>query len=186
MENDTNGSDSGSGSGSEKPIRLNKKGLPDARYLPKHYKTGPDKAPPPPAPKDLMPKVISAVLGSKTMKQATQALTPEGKKYLSQALKQDVDVWRQEFAGKLRQASEELLDLTMSEVEKIPPAARAYTLAVLVDKAQVLEGKTALAGSAVNVQINNYGNVSKDDLIRKLRGEIDELPVAKPEEPDQA
>jgi hypothetical protein len=125
----------------------------------------------------LIPDVVKAVLGSKTMTQAVEPLGPDGRRYLSQALKMDVDQWRTEFAGKLRAASEDLLDLTMKEMEQIPPAARAYTLAVLVDKAQALEGKAALSNASVNVQINNFGGVSKEDLIKKLHGQIDELPV---------
>lgn len=126
----------------------------------------------------LLPKAVAAALGQKTWDRATGEMTPKGQRYLKNALRMDVDEFRKEFAAKLRTAAEELLELTMEEVEKIPPAARAYTLAVLVDKAQQLENKSTMAGTAVNVQINNFGSVSKEDLIRKLRGEIDELPVA--------
>ena len=151
----------------------------DLRKAPNWYKRGPDgkqltKA----QAEKLMPETIKAVLGTTTLAKATQPLTTEGKEYLSRAIKQDVDEWRKEFSGKLRAAASDLLQLTMEEMQDIPPAARAYTLAVLVDKAQVLEGKTALNGASVNVQINNYGGTSKEDLIRKLRGEDISLPVA--------
>jgi hypothetical protein len=126
----------------------------------------------------LLPQAVAAALGQKSWQKATAPLTPNGQRYLKNALRMDVDEFRKEFAAKLRTAAEDLLELTMEEVEKIPPAARAYTLAVLVDKAQQLENKSTMAGTAVNVQINNFGSVSKEDLIRKLRGEIDELPVA--------
>lgn len=125
----------------------------------------------------LLPEVVKAALGAKSFKAATEPLSDDGKRYLAQALRQDVDEWRRQFSAKLRTASEELLDLTMQEMSSIPPAARAYTLAVLVDKAQVLEGKTAMNGANVSVQINNYGHLSKADLLKRLKGEDIDIPV---------
>ena len=150
----------------------------DLRKAPNWYKRGPDgkqltKA----QAEKLLPDAVKAALGAKAFSHAAAPLSEQGKQYLNQALRQDVDEWRKEFSGKLRAAASDLLQLTMEEMQDIPPAARAYTLAVLVDKAQVLEGKTALNGASVNVQINNYGGTSKEDLIRKLRGEDISLPV---------
>lgn len=125
----------------------------------------------------LLPEVVKAALGAKSFKAATQPLSDDGKRYLAQALRQDVDEWRREFSGKLRSAADELLSLTIQEMGDIPPAARAYTLAVLVDKAQVLEGKTAMNGANVSVQINNYGHLSKADLLKRLKGEDIDIPV---------
>ena len=157
-----------------KAPKLRQNGEIDKRSL-TWYKRGRD--PTPIDGKKLMPEMVKAAIGAKSFTRATQNLSEEGKKYLSQALKQDVDQWRGEFAAKLREASEEMLQVLRDEISEIPPAARAYTLAVLVDKTQALEGKTAMSAANVNVQINNYGTASKEDLIRKLRGEIDELPV---------
>lgn len=157
-----------------KQPKLRQDGQIDKRSL-TWYKRGRD--PTPINGEKLMPEMVKAALGAKSFTKATEPLSIEGKRYLSQALKQDVDQWRGEFAAKLRAASEDLLDLTMKEMEDIPPAARAYTLAVLVDKAQALEGKASMSAANVNVQINNFGSASKEDLIRKLRGEIDELPI---------
>lgn len=125
----------------------------------------------------LLPEVVKAVLGSKTLKAATAPLSEQGKRYLSQAIKGDVDQWRAEFSSKLRSASEEMLEALRQDIGNMPAASRAFALSVLVDKAQLLEGKVAMSNASVNVQINNYGNVSKEDLIKKLHGQIDELPV---------
>lgn len=125
----------------------------------------------------LLPQAVNAVLNGKSLSRVKTPLTHEGKMYLQQAMKVDVDQWRAEFASKLRSASEEMLEQLRTSISDIPPAAQAYTLAVLVDKAQALEGKNALNNASVNVQINNYGSVSKEDLIKKLHGQIDELPV---------
>ena len=126
----------------------------------------------------LIPGVVKAVIGRSAIAKETQALSIEGRKHLQRAIKMDVDVWRQQFAQKLRETGEELLELTRQELQDIPPAARAYTLAVLIDKSQVLEGKNALQNSQVNVQINNFGDLSREELMRKLHGQFDVMPAA--------
>lgn len=123
-------------------------------------------------PEKLIPKVVAAAIGATSFQQATRDMNEKEAASLSRALRMDVDKWRQEFAAKLRAAGEDLLELTHKELAEIPPAARAYTLAVLIDKASVLEGKTAMSGSQVNVQINNYGSVSKEDILAKLQGKF--------------
>ena len=77
----------------------------------------------------------------------------------------------------MRETGEELLELTRQELQDIPPAARAYTLAVLIDKSQALEGKNALQNSQVNVQINNFGDLSREELMKKLSGQFDVIPA---------
>jgi len=124
----------------------------------------------------LIPQAINAVLSGKSLNRVTSPLSFDGKRYLTHALKMDVDQWRSEFATKLRAASDQLLEKTVEELELIPPGQRAFALSVFIDKLQALEGKNALANAgSVNVQINNYGSLSKEDLVKKLQGV--ELPV---------
>jgi hypothetical protein len=130
----------------------------------------------------ILPQAINAVLNGKSLSRVTAPLSHDGRRYLQQAMKQDVDQWRAEFASKLRSASEEMLQEFRAKIGEIPPASLAYSLAVVIDKAQALEGKNALNNASVNVQINNYGSVSKEDLIKKLHGQIDELPVVEAKE----
>lgn len=126
----------------------------------------------------LIPGVVRAVIGKAAIAKETQALSIKDRESLTRAIRMDVDVWRQQFAQKLRETGEELLELTRQELQDIPPAARAYTLAVLIDKSQVLEGKNALQNSQVNVQINNFGDLSREELMRKLHGQFDVIPAA--------
>lgn len=127
----------------------------------------------------LIPGVVKAVIGRSSIAKETQPLSIEGRRNLQRAIKMDVDEWRSQFAAKLRETGEELLELTRQELQDIPPAARAYTLAVLIDKSQVLEGKNALQNSQVNVQINNFGSMSREEIMRKLSGQFDPVaPVA--------
>ena len=135
----------------------------------------------------LIPGVVKAVIGRSSIAKETQPLSIEGRKHLQRAMKMDVDEWRAQFAAKLRETGEELLELTRQELQDIPPAARAYTLAVLIDKSQVLEGKNALQNSQVNVQINNFGSMSREELMKKLSGQFDPQPAVEVQaEPAQA
>ncbi|HYB97529.1 MAG TPA: hypothetical protein VEC57_00150 [Candidatus Limnocylindrales bacterium] len=121
-------------------------------------------------PQALIPAAVSAALGS-TAFTATKQLTEEEKRFLSRALTCDVDVWRREFGAQLRTAAQDMLLLMAKELEKIPPAARAYTLAVLVDKAAILEGRTSLQGASVNIQVNNFNGASpKNAILDALEG----------------
>ena len=142
------------------------------------YKRGPEpKALTKAQAEKLLPDTVKAALGAKAFSHAAAPLSEQGRQYLNQALRQDVDEWRREFASKLRSASDEMLDELRRSIPELPNASKAFALAVLVDKLSAVEGKNSLNGAAVNVQINNYGSASKEDLIRKLRGEDISLPV---------
>lgn len=74
-------------------------------------------------------------------------------------------------------------------VDKTPLQSLGFNLAVAIDKRQRLAGAAASSGASVNIQVNNYGNMSKEDLIAKLTGRMEvalpvagEAPVELPEE----
>ena len=122
--------------------------------------------------KKLIPEVVKAAVGAQSFTQATRELSKDDKKLLSRALRMDVEQWRSEFGNELRNTASEMLTLIKQELGDIPPAARAYTLAVLVDKAAALEGRSATQNAGVNIQINNYGDMSKEELMAKLSGKL--------------
>jgi hypothetical protein len=118
----------------------------------------------------LIPAVVSAALGAQTFRKATREIAQEEKDALSRVLRQDVDEWRSDFARQLRETGQELLALTRRDLALIKPDARAYTLAVLIDKASALEGRSALTNASVNIQVNNYGSAPKESLLADLDG----------------
>ena len=118
----------------------------------------------------LIPAVVEAALGAKTFKQATKPLPQEDKDKLSRSIGMDVDEWRAQFAQQLRETGQELLAITRRDIELIKPDARAYTLAVLIDKASALEGRSQLTNASVNIQVNNYGTSSRESLMGDLAG----------------
>ena len=118
----------------------------------------------------LIPEVVAAALGAKTFKQATRPVAQHEKDTLSRCIGMDVDEWRAQFAQQLRETGQELLAITRRDIELIKPDARAYTLAVLIDKASALEGRTSLQNASINLQINNYGANPRDALMADLAG----------------
>lgn len=120
--------------------------------------------------KTIIPDVVSAVCGTGTLRQATRALGQEQRDSLSRAIKMDVDEWRAEFAQQLRATAQELLAITRRDIEMIKPDARGYTIAVLVDKANAIEGRNQVHAASVNIQVNNFGPQGKDELLASLDG----------------
>ena len=113
----------------------------------------------------LIPEALNALL---TQKLPSTALTANDERRLSYALGMSVDEWRKEFGTQLRETASELLTLTRAELARIKPDARAYTLAVLVDKATALEGRQSLNQASVNIQVNNFGPNPRESLIASL------------------
>lgn len=118
----------------------------------------------------LIPEVVAAALGAKTFRQATRPIAQEERDALSRVIGQDVDEWRTDFARQLRETGQELLTITRRDLALIKPDARAYTLAVLIDKASALEGRSSITNAAINIQVNNYGSAPKDALLADLDG----------------
>ncbi len=120
--------------------------------------------------KQLITEVIGAALGAQSFTGATRALGEDEKQSLSRAIRMDVDEWRAEFASKLRETGSALLADLHARKNELKAGEIAYSLAVCVDKAAVLEGRSQLNASSVNIQVNNFGPTSKDALLSQLFG----------------
>ncbi len=120
--------------------------------------------------KDLITDVIGAALGAKTFTQATRQISEPERQSLSRAIRMDVDEWRAEFAAKLRETGSALLADLHARKDELKAGELAYSLAVCVDKAATLEGRSQLNASSVNIQVNNFGPTSKDALLSQLFG----------------
>lgn len=126
--------------------------------------------------KALIPKAIAAAIGAKTFRQATRELTQLEADSLSRTLRMPIEEFRAELGQQLRETTAELLAITRRDLELIKPDSRAYTLAVLIDKAQALEGRNQVNNASVNIQVNNYGSATKDSLLASLQGRTQTTP----------
>jgi hypothetical protein len=118
----------------------------------------------------LLKEVVIAATGGKSFKQATREIAPKEKDALSRVIGRDVEEWRMEFAAALRRTGTKLLQRLEDKIDDIKPDALAYSLAVVADKASAIEGRNQVNAASVNIQVNNYGSASKEDLISLLSG----------------
>jgi hypothetical protein len=126
----------------------------------------------------LIPDIVQAALGTKTFTQASRPISQQERDSLSRAIRMDVDQWRLQFTAKLRETGSALLDDLLRRKDQLKAGELAYSLAVCVDKASILDGRSQLNASSVNIQVNNFGNASKSSLLDQLSGQLTPLPVA--------
>jgi hypothetical protein len=118
----------------------------------------------------LLPAVVEAALGTKTFKQASKPLSEDQRALLSRAIKMDVDEFRSEFAQELRATGALLLKQLQERANELKPDAIAYSLAVVTDKANSIDGRAALQNASINVVVNNFGSSPKTALLSELDG----------------
>jgi|SRR5579864_386847 len=106
---------------------------------------------------------------------ATGDVTIHQREVLSRALRMDVDQWRQEFGDRLRETGTKLLERLNARADDLKPGEIAYSLAVVVDKAAALDSRSQVANAAINVQINNYGQMTKEQLMATMQGNSTQL-----------
>ncbi len=126
----------------------------------------------------LLKEVVIAATGGQTFKQATREISEREKESLSRAIGKDVDLWRADFAQALRRTGTKLLQRLEDSIDDIKPDALAYSLAVVADKAAALDGRNQVNAASVNIQVNNYGSASKEELLAALNGTLNA--VSKP------
>lgn len=91
-----------------------------------------------------------------------------------------------EFTNRLTLKLRALADLTADriqqklEADQFKPHELSFLLTVGVDKLQRVEGRGQIQGANVNVQINNFGPSTKDEIIARLTGESFDLPPVLP------
>jgi hypothetical protein len=120
--------------------------------------------------KALIPDVVSAALGARTFAQASKPLSDDQKDLLGRALRMDVDEFRAQFASQLRSTAAGLLDQLQARMNELKPGEIPFALSVMVDKANAMDGRSALNNASINVVVNNFGPQKKDSLLSELDG----------------
>lgn len=115
-------------------------------------------------------------------------VTEDDRRLLERIVGLTVEEFNQKIIAKLDVLADKIIDRMTETVDKTPLQSLGFNLAVAIDKRQRLAGQAASGNANVNIQVNNYGNLSKEELIAKLTGKIDvpvmeagEAPVALPE-----
>jgi hypothetical protein len=66
--------------------------------------------------------------------------------------------------------ADRIVDRMLDTVEDTPLNSLGFNLAVAIDKRQRLAGLNATQGANVNIQVNNYGSLSKEEIVARLSG----------------
>lgn len=102
------------------------------------------------------------------------ALREKDKAIITSLLGEDIEEAKRHFADYLLAGARKMAGLIIEEANELPPQARAFAMSVLIDKSEALRAKQASTsgGARVAIQINNYGDVDRDALIRDLHPEV--------------
>ena len=62
----------------------------------------------------------------------------------------------------------------------VSPNTKGILLGILIDKAHLIENRGAVAKTNVSLQVNNYGDMSKEEILQRLLGKSPSLGNASP------
>jgi hypothetical protein len=81
-----------------------------------------------------------------------------------------VEEFNQRLNKKLELLTDRIVDRMLDTVEDTPLNSLGFNLSVAIDKRQRLMSANAAGSANVNIQVNNYGQMSKEDILAKLMG----------------
>ena len=81
-----------------------------------------------------------------------------------------VEEFNQRLNKKLEMLTDRIVDRMLETVEETPLNSLGFNLSVAIDKRQRLMSASAAGSANVNIQVNNYGQMSKEDILAKLMG----------------
>ena len=81
-----------------------------------------------------------------------------------------MEEFNQRLIGKLDTLADKIVDRMLDTVDETPLQTLGFNLAVAIDKRQRIAGLNATQGANVNIQVNNYGSLSKEEIVARLSG----------------
>ena len=97
-------------------------------------------------------------------------VTNEDKRLLQRIVGITVEEFNQRLIGKLDTLADKIVDRMLDTVDETPLQTLGFNLAVAIDKRQRIAGLNATQGANVNIQVNNYGSLSKEEIVARLSG----------------
>jgi hypothetical protein len=91
-----------------------------------------------------------------------------------------VEEFNQRLMGKLDCLADKILDRMLDTVDETPLNNLGFNLSVAMDKRQRMAGAAAVGNANVNIQVNNYGGMSKEEILAKLTGKFATADVTQP------
>lgn len=100
-------------------------------------------------------------------------VTNDDKRIIQRIVGMSVEKFNERLMGKLDRLTDLVIDRMIRDIDDMPMHTLPFAMAVTIDKKRALAGASATAGSNVNIQVNNFGAMSKEDIIAKLSGKMD-------------
>lgn len=100
-------------------------------------------------------------------------VTNDDKRIIQRIVGMSVEKFNERLMGKLDRLTDLVIDRMIRDIDDMPMHTLPFAMAVTIDKKRALAGASATAGSNVNIQVNNFGSMSKEDIIAKLSGKMD-------------
>jgi len=99
---------------------------------------------------------------------------------LQRVVGMSVEEFNQRLMGKLDCLADKILDRMLDTVDETPLNNLGFNLSVAMDKRQRMQGAAAVGNANVNIQVNNYGSMSKEEILAKLTGKMATADVSQP------
>jgi len=99
---------------------------------------------------------------------------------LQRVVGMSVEEFNSRLMSKLDNLADKILDRMLETVDDTPLNSLGFNLSVAIDKRQRLQGINATQAANVNIQVNNYGGMTKEEIIAKLTGKPVEAKPALP------
>lgn len=100
-------------------------------------------------------------------------VTNDDKRIIQRIVGMSVEKFNERLMGKLDRLTDLVIDRMIRDIDDMPMHTLPFAMAVTIDKKRALAGASATAGSNVNIQVNNFGSMSKEEIIAKLSGKMD-------------
>jgi hypothetical protein len=135
-------------------------------------------------PQKLINAVAQATIETKGIGLAKHGLLKEVSRddrlMLQRVVGMSVEEFNQRLMGKLDCLADKILDRMLDTVDETPLNNLGFNLSVAMDKRQRMAGAAAVGNANVNIQVNNYGGMSKEEILAKLTGKFATAEVTQP------
>lgn len=118
---------------------------------------------------------MTAAAAAKLSRRKIMAMYPEAPERLVNAIiraRLSGDEWQELLGTELRSLAAEVTQQIRQDLQggKVGPNHKALLLGILVDKAAASESRHTMQRANISMQINNYGSMSKEEIIARLNG----------------
>jgi hypothetical protein len=103
-------------------------------------------------------------------KKSIHPLTKHDEDRLSKLIGMNVEQFNQAFAAKLADLSDKIHARMVEKLDndQFKPGELAFALSVSEDKRRALDARAQLGSAQVNIQVNNYGEKSREEIMADL------------------